>query len=479
MNLRQSNQKPTFSAGFVSEEGYGKKAIEMASVYGYKQDPWQELILKQLFSYDVFQLGLAVPRQNGKNGIFEVYELYAAVVLGRRILHTAHESKTVNEHFLRLRQHFFENPRYPELMACAEVKLGRGSEEIFFDNGARLIFATRTATAGRGFSVDAIILDEAQEMNEMEWRALGPTLTASPDAKIFLMGTPPVSERTGQGTEFQKYRQKAYDSELEEGYVYAEWGITDLEKDDVTNEKVWRRVNPGWDYRINPQVIKANWIMLGREAFACEHLGYWYRTAKSTLYKATQWEEGVVIKRPAPEEVERFAVGIVYAQDGETWAASFGALLKDGRYYTELIDLASSKKGTAQILQIIAAFKQLPEFVGVLAHGRAGTLNLVGDAGMTKLIKPEIIEICRHPDKIASNALLDNLMSTGDLIHVDQEPLKASLLSLDKYMINSSGGGFSFISRTGQLISAEAAALALYWSKNRQPIKRRAKQTIL
>ena len=57
--------------------------------------------------------GLSCPRQNGKNAILEVYELFATVGLGRRVLHTAHEVKTGRKHFRRLRYFFGERAADP------------------------------------------------------------------------------------------------------------------------------------------------------------------------------------------------------------------------------------------------------------------------------------------------------------------------------------------------------------------------------
>jgi len=50
--------------------------------------------------------GLSLPRQNGKNALIEVRELFGMVGRGEKFLHTAHEVKTARKAFKRL-QHFF------------------------------------------------------------------------------------------------------------------------------------------------------------------------------------------------------------------------------------------------------------------------------------------------------------------------------------------------------------------------------------
>ena len=82
------------------------------------------------------RVGLDVARQNGKNAVIEIVELFKMVLLGRRILHTAHEVKTCRKAFSRLLE-FFDNERqYPELRALVrEIRRTNGQEAIVLRNG--------------------------------------------------------------------------------------------------------------------------------------------------------------------------------------------------------------------------------------------------------------------------------------------------------------------------------------------------------
>ena len=57
--------------------------------------------------------GLSVPRQNGKNALLEMRELYGLCVLGERILHTSHAVKTSAEAFRRYSSFFENKEEYP------------------------------------------------------------------------------------------------------------------------------------------------------------------------------------------------------------------------------------------------------------------------------------------------------------------------------------------------------------------------------
>ena len=99
---------------FVSSSG--QEAAELAAMAGLELDPWQRYVLDQGLgervdgSWSAFEVAVNVPRQNGKNGILEMVELFFMAQLGLKILHTAHEVKTARTAFLRIAS-FFENER--------------------------------------------------------------------------------------------------------------------------------------------------------------------------------------------------------------------------------------------------------------------------------------------------------------------------------------------------------------------------------
>ena len=67
---------------------------------------------------------------------------------------------------------FFDNPRtYPKLHARTTIiRKANGQEAIVLDNGGSFELVARSRGSGRGFSVDVLVLDEAQELFEEEMR---------------------------------------------------------------------------------------------------------------------------------------------------------------------------------------------------------------------------------------------------------------------------------------------------------------------
>ena len=100
-----SRSKPRVRRAPRSTSNDVDDAVFLASEYGLKPDDWQEDVLESWLGrrrdgrWSASTCGLAVPRQNGKNGAIEIRELFGMVGLGERILHTAHEVKTARKAF--------------------------------------------------------------------------------------------------------------------------------------------------------------------------------------------------------------------------------------------------------------------------------------------------------------------------------------------------------------------------------------------
>src|SRR4051812_16865529 len=124
------------------------------------------------------QVGLLVPRQNGKGAVLEALELFHMFALGTPlIVHSAHRFDTSQEHFLRLRTLIDGSNDLSKHVKAMPTSTGH--EAIVLRNGNRLKFKARTVGgAGRGFSADLLVLDEAMILPEQAVDAMLPTLAA-------------------------------------------------------------------------------------------------------------------------------------------------------------------------------------------------------------------------------------------------------------------------------------------------------------
>lgn len=144
--------------------------------------------------------GLSIPRQNGKNALLEMLELYYLCTENIRILHTAHEVRTSREAFNRLVEFFTSFKDLKKI--CKKIRYANGQEAIYCEwkgHKSQISFTARTRGANRGRSADVLVIDEAQELTNTQMQALLPVIrTAKADTRqVVMVGTPPPPDSVG------------------------------------------------------------------------------------------------------------------------------------------------------------------------------------------------------------------------------------------------------------------------------------------
>lgn len=285
---RRGCQFPSFSWVPTCADGAldAGDATELAGSYGLEADPWQADVLTGWMGrradgkWAASRCGLAVPRQNGKNGVLEVRELFGMVELGEKFLHTAHEVKTARKAFARLLS-FFDNPReFPELAALVrEVRRANGQEAIYLVNGGSVEFIARSKGSGRGFTVDVLVCDEAQELSDDALAALLPTISAAPSGnpQLILTGTPPAPSMNGEVFfRMRELARKGNDNRLS----WKEWSSPELDE--------WK-ANPSLGGRLGFEVIEDERATMDPVTFARERCGVWDESWNSSLMDLSMW----------------------------------------------------------------------------------------------------------------------------------------------------------------------------------------------
>ncbi len=250
---------PRFLSRPEAASSAGPEAVELARTAGLVLLPWQEMVLEAALAETSegfcasFEVGLVVPRQNGKGGVLEAAELYwlfldDAVDL---ITHTAHRFDTSLEHFTRIRT-LVETT--PELMA--EVKGiydSNGKERIELRNGKRLQFKARSRGGGRGFSGDRVVLDEAYYINDLG--SLLPTMSARPDPQLWWTSSAPLE--VAESNALRRIIARGRAGEI----TYVEWSV-DVDASDadavagaLDDRGAWLEGNPSLGSLITEEFI--------------------------------------------------------------------------------------------------------------------------------------------------------------------------------------------------------------------------------
>jgi hypothetical protein len=169
----------------------GDEVADFAAKYGLEMLPWQRRVLctamgeREDGRWAAGEVGLVVPRQNGKGAILEARELAGLFLLGEfSIVHTAQQFRTATDAFKRIRRIVESNPDLSRRVL--RVLNSPVEKSIELKSGAKLWFIARGPNAGRGLTTtDCLIFDEAYDLTDAEIEALAPTMTVAPNPQVW------------------------------------------------------------------------------------------------------------------------------------------------------------------------------------------------------------------------------------------------------------------------------------------------------
>ena len=182
-------QTPTHFVAPLWHTTAADDAIDLAAVAGLELLPWQQIVLRNALGekhdrWAAFEVGLVVPRQNGKNVVIMARQLAGLFLFGEELqVHTSHRFKTTraaHRDLVRLIE------GVPDLKS--EVQAAPTSTEntaIILRNGNRIEFLARQGGSGRGLSGDTVYLDEAFNLSTETVSDLMPTLSARPRPQLW------------------------------------------------------------------------------------------------------------------------------------------------------------------------------------------------------------------------------------------------------------------------------------------------------
>lgn len=474
----KGSQKPNIHIAPEYAVSVGKSAGKLAKTCGLTPDKWQLDILCDWFGvdengeYTSSICGVSVPRQNGKNALLEMRELYGAWALGEKILHTAHEVRSHTSAFNRVAS-FFEDPANEEIYKCVKcIRRANGQERIelneldeegnIIGDGGQIWFSARSRGAMRGqSSFDVIVFDEAQELTHEHLSALVPTQSASEsgNTQLILTGTPP--EYTCAGTAFQDIRQEIINGKQKDA-CWHEWSVSEV--GDIYDEKRWEATNPALGKRIRRKAIENELTMLSPDGFARERLGMWVEGIQNTIIDRKKWDALEVDINNAPEETEteKTAFGVKFSPDGARVSLGVARLDKGCPAHVELVEERDMTHGMQWLVDGLMGVKG--EASCVVIDGKAGAQTLMErlrDAGAPKkfMVAPST------GDVVSAYAGFLADITEEQFTHLKDPALNNAAYNAMKRDIGNAGG-FGFTGYGDVDVSPiEAVALALWGVK--------------
>ncbi len=401
------------------------RVLEVLEILGFNLDPWQmdvlyASLLRRGDLWAAFTVAVCCPRQNGKNEIIEAREIIGALLLGEPLLiHTAHLADTCMEAFMRLDDRIDSCDWLLEQV----MRVGRtnGREAVYFTNGSRIRFRTRTRGGGRGFAGSPVFFDEPMFFPVISQNAILPVMSAQPDPQAWYTGSAVDQTEHEDGVVFTRVRERALAGD-DDRLAYFEWSL-DVDTPDNLPELLaddpssWAETNPALGIRITPEYIKAEREELTSRGFAVERLGVgdWPATDIVGNLQISQeaWDEAEDV---ASVMADPICVSFDVSPDRVTSIAIAG-LNGRGKMQVELLE---RRAGTGWV----------PEFMADLCVERE-VVELVCDGfGPGNTIAAQIEEKTQlHVRRLSSGEYADacgmfaNEIEEGELVHSGQEEL--------------------------------------------------------
>lgn len=470
--MQNNEAKPQYSISPNYAYSDGEDACFFSSQYGLLLDDWQASVLtcwlgrREDDKFSSPTCGISVPRQNGKNAIVEVRELYGICACGEAILHTAHELKTARMAFERLRD-FFTSDEYPDLSRLVDkISNGNGKEEIRLKNGGVVKFSARSSGSNRGFTADTIIYDEAQHLTDEQQQAISPANVAGnlANPQEIYLGTPPIPSLPSE--RFRTIRNNALNG-IDKECTWHEWSVEDIpDKTTSPDElvKLARLVNPALGIRIDERNIRSKALTMALDGYAREHLGWWSKEFTCVAITEKMWDETFIKPSDVPTDgIVTF--GVKFSSDGVHVAISACRRTKDKMCHVECIHSTTVADGLTWMIDFFCEPERKKKTSAIAIDGKNGTGVLAN--ALLQYYPRKAVLLPSTKGVVDASVMFENGLRDHEVTHTNdkdgnQDELDNSALTATKRRIGGEGGwGYAGENST----PLESCTLALWASR--------------
>jgi hypothetical protein len=227
------------------------------------------------------------------------------------------------------------------------LRRSNGKERVTFVNRSRWEVRAGTGKAGRGRSLDTVIIDEAALLPFAVVDALGPTQAARPDPQLWIIS----NAGDAAALMFWHYTELGRDSALADpghGLAWFEWGAGP--DDDRADQTTWERAMPALDVTISRAFVATKLLELTREPerFDREYLNRWPPGMGGT--DGIDLEAWARNARPDLAPARPVVIGFDVAADRST---SSIALAGPGPSPGVVVELVDRRPGTAWVARAV------------------------------------------------------------------------------------------------------------------------------
>ena len=431
-----------FSNPGLSVFSNGQEFIDASADCGQYLYPWQSLTVtesqrvgangKLIFP----EVALVVARQNGKGTVLESLELgWLFVTEEELILHSAHEFKTAEDHYKRMKFLIESNDEYRSRVK--KFMSAHGQERIVMDDDRELRFIARTAGSGRGFPAKKVVLDESYNLTDAEMAALRPTLKAAIDPQMWYTSSAVNQEQHINGHVLARVRRRGLSNEP--GLLYMEYSAPDgCEHTDSPSDKVpcrsclqdrvrYHQGNPSYPLLISDDSIEADRKSMSPKSFACEDLGIgdWpEEEGEGSVIDMGLWED---LLKANSKIVGSRVFSWASSDYGNMSSIAVAGRNKQGHYHVEVI---ANRPGTLWVAEKVVDLEDRWRAMAWVFNPRSASAGIEHDvlqeaARRRIFIEPEPISSVVQAQGFAS--FINAAKHQRNLRHIGQHSLTTAL----------------------------------------------------
>ncbi|QNJ56231.1 terminase large subunit [Gordonia phage Ohgeesy] len=425
--------------------------------------PWQSWSLDQIMAkspdgtWTHPECCLIVPRQNGKSLILVIRVLYGLFKLGENIVFSAHQWETAKSLWKRAWAIVKTTPWLNKLVESHTCSQGRGTIEL--TTGAKVVFTTRSANAGRGLDkVDLVIYDEAYDLTEADMAALSPTKMAADDPQTIYTSSAVNQEQHPNGQVLAAVRERLLAGE--EGLFGAEWMAP--EELDRSEPSTWRWANPSFGVIQTVKKLAAEFKAMttaaGRKSFDVEYLGRGdWPTEVTSMEPVIDPELWGDMGQANPPVRGSIALGVDMTAD-QKWVTIAAATWteKDGKDLVRLEIGYHEAPSRAVVRKILELINRWDPCVLVI-NGTSPAKSLVPDLANAG-IEPELTSASQMTEACSG---FYTAAVNHELSHADDPRLTTALMGAEKKEF--SGGAWGWDYKSDVVLSPLQAATLAFW----------------
>ncbi len=457
------------------ETSLGFEAIQFAEgVLGVSLFPWQKWWLRAVLelnpdgSFRYRTVLTLIARQNGKTHLLKILALYMLYLGHARLVLGAAQSLDIAREAWRASVELAES--VPELAdEVAQVLKSTVEYSLVLINGARYRITAANDKAGRGLSVDLLILDELRTHHDTDaWAALSNTTMARPNSII--VG---ISNAGDDNSVVLNELRAGALAGGDDTLGLFEWSAPDgCALDD---RQAWAAANPSLGFVVTEAKLLSALHTARPTDFRTENLCQRVDQLDAAVDPAG-WRACAVPGSTLAAYAQQVVVCVDVAYDDHHVTAAAAATGEDGRVHLEILGAwANTAKARLALRQMFE--KMRPRAVGWFPSGPAAILGadltaLHGECVGQRLLlvsdemrpeAPGVVELTGGAAVSACQTLAD-LVDNRALVHPDDPLLNAHITASTR---KDQGDGWRFARRgAGRNDAAYAAAGAVHLARS-------------